>query len=78
MATRKRTKDAATLVAEATLSDDIVVGSHLTVITHGDGTTTLKWDDEALLRDVRLAILTAESKIPASVESKPKTKRTKK
>jgi hypothetical protein len=70
MATRKRTKDVATLVAEATLSDDIVVGSHLTVITHGDGTTTLKWDDEALLNDVRAAI--------ATIESKPKTKRAKK
>lgn len=81
MATRKKknaASEVATMVAEATLSDDIVVGSHLTVITHGDGTTTLKWDDEALLRDVRLAILTAESKIPASVESKPKTKRAKK
>ena len=70
MATRKRTKDVVTLVAEATLSDDIVVGSHLTVITHGDGTTTLKWDDKALLKDVRAAI--------ATVDQKSKTTRTKK
>lgn len=52
-------------------------GSHLTVTTHLDGRTELVWDDEALLRDVRLAILTAESKIPAATETKPKTKRKK-
>lgn len=39
-------------------------GSHLTVITHEDGRTELKWDDEALMRDVLEAI--------ASVETKPK------
>ena len=53
----------------------VVVGSHLTVITHPDGKTELIWDDEALLRDVSLAILTAESKIPASTETKPKRTR---
>lgn len=52
----------------------VVKGSHLTVTTDADGRTTLTWDDEALLRDVRLAILTAESKIPAAIESRPKKK----
>jgi len=52
----------------------VVKGSHLTVITDAEGRTTLEWDDEALLRDVRLAILTAESKIPAATETKPKKK----
>jgi hypothetical protein len=52
----------------------VVKGSHLTVITDAEGRTTLEWDDEALLRDVRLAILTAESKIPAATEIKPKKK----
>lgn len=52
----------------------VVKGSHLTVTTDAEGRTTLAWDDEALLRDVRLAILTAESKIPASTETKPKKK----
>ena len=50
----------------------VTQGSHLTVTTYEDGRTELEWDDEALLRDVRLAILTSESKIPASVETKPK------
>ena len=50
----------------------VVKGSHLTVITDAEGRTTLVWDDEALLRDVRLAILTAESKIPASEKLKEK------
>jgi hypothetical protein len=52
----------------------VVKGSHLTVTTDAEGRTTLAWDDEALLRDVRLAILTAESKIPATTTevSKPR------
>lgn len=52
----------------------VVKGSHLTVTTDAEGRTTLAWDDEALLRDVRLAILTAESKIPAATETLPKKK----
>lgn len=52
----------------------VVKGSHLTVTTDADGRTELIWDDEALLRDVRLAILTAESKIPAATEAPPKKK----
>jgi hypothetical protein len=35
-------------------------GSHLTVTTFPDGRTELKWDDEALLNDVREAIKSAE------------------
>lgn len=30
----------------------LVVGTHLTVTTHEDGRTELKWDDEALLKEV--------------------------
>ena len=52
----------------------VVKGSHLTVTTDAEGRTTLTWDDEALLRDVRLAILTAESKIPAVTETPSKKK----
>ena len=52
----------------------VVKGSHLTVTTDAEGRTTLVWDDEALLRDVRLAILTAESKIPVATETPPKKK----
>jgi hypothetical protein len=36
-------------------------GSHLTVKTFEDGRTELIWDDDALMRDVREAIATAES-----------------
>ena len=36
-------------------------GSHLTVITHEDGSTELKWDDEALMRDVADAIRSYET-----------------
>lgn len=49
----------------------VTKGSHLTVITHENGKTELHWDDEALIRDVKAAILKAESAIPA-VKSKSK------
>ena len=52
----------------------VTVGSHLTVTTYEDGKTELKWDDEALLRDVQGAILRHESNIPATAETKPKRK----
>jgi hypothetical protein len=63
MATRKKKE-----IIE-TIEPTVVKGSHLTVTTYPDGKTTLEWDDEALLRDVRLAILTAESKIPVGTDS---------
>lgn len=51
-------------------------GSHLTVKTFEDGRTELIWDDEALTRDVKNAILEYESTI--GVESnKPKKERKK-
>lgn len=50
-------------------------GTHLTVKTFEDGHTELVWDDEALLAEVRAAILKAESVLPVT-ETKPK--RTKK
>lgn len=52
----------------------VVKGSHLTVITDEMGKTTLIWDDEALCRDVRNAILKAESTIPVTTEPQPKVK----
>ena len=51
----------------------IVQGSHLTVKTFEDGQTELVWDDKALLRDVQLAILSIESRIPVT-ETKRKSK----
>jgi hypothetical protein len=53
----------------------IVQGTHLTVKTFEDGRTELVWDDDALLAEVRAALLKAESVLPVT-ETKPK--RTKK
>ena len=38
----------------------VVKGSHLIVTTFSDGRTELLWDDEALLREVKAAILSVE------------------
>lgn len=72
MATKKKKAE----VTEAV----VVKGSHLTVTTYPDGRTELEWDDEALLNDVRAAILKAESFLPVSLteEAKPKKPRKKK
>jgi len=65
MATKKK-------LAEVT--DAVIVkGSHLTVTTYPNGRTELKWDDEALLRDVREAIAGVEG-----AAEKPKRTRKKK
>ena len=71
MATRKPKS------ASAKIEPSTVVGSHLTVMTDNFGKTTLIWDDEALLRDVRAALLKAESTLPVA-EEKPKRTRKKK
>ena len=49
-------------------------GSHLTVLTYEDGRTELKWDDEALMRDVQEAL----ASVSTPVEVKPKKTRKKK
>ncbi len=71
MATRKKQ------IAELKAKDEptVVVGSHLTVITHPDGHTELIWDDEALMRDVRAAIASVEN---LSVVETAKPKKTRK
>jgi hypothetical protein len=77
MATRKKKKteaeqfDSQVVMKEEfyDLEPKVVVGSHLTVTTYPDGRTELKWDDDALLRDVRDAILRHESNIPATAEA---------
>ena len=52
----------------------ITQGSHLTVIAHENGRTELVWDDAALLRDVRAAMLKADSSAPAGNKSTAKSK----
>jgi hypothetical protein len=70
MATRKKKSDSTVLEMPGTIGSAKIVlpkvekGSHLTVTTYPDGRTELEWDDEALTRDVRAAILKAESTIP--------------
>jgi hypothetical protein len=54
----------------------VVKGSHLTITYTNGYPEKLEWDDEALMRDVRQALLKAESTIQTTAESKPK--RTKK
>ena len=62
-------------LAEVNSLPDIVKGSHLTVITYPNGKTELEWDWEALLSEVRNAILKAESTIPVTTEVKPVKKK---
>jgi hypothetical protein len=71
MASRKKQ------IAELKAKDEptVVIGSHLTVITHSDGKTELIWDDEALLRDVQNALTEHEKSVKVNTT---KTKRTKK
>jgi hypothetical protein len=73
MATRKKKTEE---LSQNVTWPKINQGSHLTVKTFEDGRTELIWDDDALLRDVRDAILRHESNIPATAEatSKPKKK----
>ncbi len=56
----------------------ITKGSHLTVITHENGKTELEWDDEALARDVREAIASAElANLKPAVKAKVATRKKK-
>jgi hypothetical protein len=52
----------------------VVKGTHLTVTTFPDGKTMLEWDDEALLSEVRNAILKHESTIPVATKKRKLTK----
>jgi hypothetical protein len=84
MATRKKKSDSIVLDMPGTIGSakiilpetKVVKGSHLTITYTNDYPEKLEWDDEALMRDVRAALLKAESVLPVTVESKPK--RTKK
>ena len=51
----------------------VTVGSHLTVTTYENGKTELKWDDEALARDIREALAGPEK----AVEKPKRTRKTK-
>lgn len=53
-------------VTKENLEPVVVKGTHLTVTTWPNGRTELKWDDDALLKEVRNAILKYESSVTAS------------
>jgi hypothetical protein len=81
MATKKKLKsDSITLEMPGTIGGaklvfpetKVVKGSHLTITYTNGYPEKLEWDDEALMRDVRDALLKAESNIPATTEAKPK------
>ena len=55
----------------------VVKGSHLTITYTNGYPEKLEWDDEALMNDVRTALLTAESNITVTTESKPKKRKAK-
>ena len=77
MATRKPKKVSDTIEPANVPSGGwpkMVQGTHLTVKTFEDGHTELVWDDEALLNEVKAAILKAESVLPVT-ETKPKRKK---
>ena len=61
MATRKKKSE---VTIDATGDDvvQIVKGNHLTVKKFPNGRTELIWDDEALLNEVKAAILSVEQK----------------
>ena len=83
--TKKTTKDSITLDMPGTIGGaklvfpetKVVKGSHLTITYTNGYPEKLEWDDEALIRDVRAALLKAESNVPATVETKSKKSKAK-
>jgi hypothetical protein len=82
MATKKK-KDSITLEMPGTIGSakiilpetTVVKGSHLTITYDANNyPIKLEWDDEALMADVRNAILKAESNIPADMKPNVKAK----
>ena len=66
MATRKKKEPKVTIDNNTNMSSGgwprITQGSHLTVIEHENGHRELRWDDDALMRDVKAAIDSVSSK----------------
>ena len=55
----------------------VVKGSHLTITYTNGYPEKLEWDDEALMNDVREALLKAESNVSITTETKPKKSKAK-
>jgi NADH dehydrogenase FAD-containing subunit len=79
MATKKKSTSLKGVTLEGKLNEEGVVieqGSHLTVYIHKDGRRVLKWDDEALLRDVQKALTEYENSVKVNTTvTKPKRKK---
>ena len=69
MATRKK-KLEVTVDASGPDVVQIVKGNHLTVTTFPNGKTKLVWDDEALLNEVKAAILSVRQQETKNDNSK--------
>jgi hypothetical protein len=69
MATRKKKTDAENIT--------VVKGSHLTVTYNNGYPEKLEWDDEALMQDVREALLKAESTVPVTAKTATRQKKAK-
>lgn len=54
---------------------EIIKGKHLTVTKYPNGKTTLKWDDEALLKDVREALTAYENSVKVKLLKTKSSKR---
>jgi hypothetical protein len=76
MATRKKKTEESTNVPSGSWPK-IIQGAHLTVKTFEDGKTELVWDWDALVSEVRVACLKAESTTPATAEKPKRTKKIK-
>jgi hypothetical protein len=61
-------------LAEVNSLPTVVKGSHLTVTTHSDGKTELEWDWDTLVKEVREAIASVETK-PMKPAVKAKSKK---
>ena len=55
----------------------VVKGSHLTITYTNGYPEKLEWDDEALMNDVREALLKAESNVSTTTETKSKKRKAK-
>jgi len=64
MATKKKSKiiESADVAEMTVVWPRVVQGSHLTVTYFEDGKSELKWDDEALTREVNDAILSVKQR----------------
>lgn len=63
MATRKKkSKDNGTLSGLPKSYPYVTIGTHLTVTEYEDGRTELEWRDDVLLKEVREAIASVETK----------------